>query len=177
MQLNLDLSFDPKWENISKFRDFLTEFLLKDILTSVEAQKISVAVSEMMENIVKYSPVVGAKIHLQKDKASIIIRITNITTIKELSNFEEIMKEISGIDSGEGFKQKMIDLLNRDNQKSQLGLARIQHECSGKITYTTSDDLAFILPEGHPRREDKTLKLLSIQLSIPIEAKSLQHTI
>ena len=136
MAFNLNLTFGPKWENVSNIRNFVTEILSTGIVDLDDAKKVATASSELVENVVKYSAAGGAMIDIKKDPVAgkISLTIKNIASIKNIQTFESIYNSVIDGDPKEVYKKMMLRSFN-DPEHSQLGLARIRYECQGDIFY------------------------------------------
>lgn len=169
MAFNLNLSFGPQWESVSIIRNFMTDLLSTGILDPNDAKKVSTAVSELIENVVKYSAAGGTIIDVNKDLGNGKIRLTikNIATSEHLDTFEVIFSEVIQGEPREMYKRMMLKSFSNP-EKSQLGLARIRYECEGTITYEIEEDTnAFsILPKTQNIPDG--LKLLSVSVEIPV---------
>ncbi len=170
MAFNLNLTFGPKWENVSNIRNFVTEMLSTGIVDTIDAKKVATASSELVENVVKYSSVGGAMIDIQKNlsEGKIALTIKNISSVENIKTFESIYQKVIQGDPKEVYKQMMIRSFN-DPDNSQLGLARIRYECQGNILYEISDDISCISNISQENRSNKNLKLLSVTVEIPVQ--------
>jgi len=170
MAFNLNLTFGPKWENVSNIRNFVTEILSTGIVDLDDAKKVATASSELVENVVKYSVVGGAVIDIKKDPTAgkISLTIKNVADIKDIKNFESIYTTVIDGDPKEIYKKMMLRSFN-DPKHSQLGLARIRYECQGHISYEISNGIDIIsnLPERDKASNDH--KLLSVTVEIPVK--------
>ncbi|MFA5902975.1 MAG: hypothetical protein WC836_03505 [Desulfobacula sp.] len=170
MAFNLNLTFGPRWENVSNIRNFVTEILSTGIVDLDDAKKVATASSELVENVVKYSAVGGAVIDIKKDPAvgKISLTIRNIASLKNIQTFESIYKTVIDGDPKEIYKQMMLRSFN-DPQHSQLGLARIRYECQGDIFYEVGNNTDIISnsPDIVDNSDDN--KLLSVTVEIPVK--------
>ena len=170
MAFNLNLTFGPKWENVSNIRNFVTEILSTGIVDLNDAKKVATASSELVENVVKYSAAGGAVIDIKKDPVAgkISLTIKNIASIKNIQTFESIYKTVIEGDPKEVYKKMMLRSFN-DPENSQLGLARIRYECQGDIFYEVSNDIDILsnIPDTDTHSNDK--KLLSVTVEIPVK--------
>ncbi len=170
MAFNLNLTFGPKWENVSNIRNFVTEMLSTGIVDVIDAKKVATASSELVENVVKYSVIGGAMIDIQKNlsEGKIALTIKNISSEKNIKTFESIYARVIKGDPKEVYKQMMLRSFN-DPENSQLGLARIRYECQGNILYEISDDISSISNISQEDQIKNNLKLLSVTVEIPVQ--------
>ncbi len=173
MAFNLNLTFGPKWENVSNIRNFVTEILSTGIVDLDDAKKVATASSELVENVVKYSAAGGAVIDVKKDpeKGKISLTIKNIASLTNIETFESIYKTIIDGDPKEVYKKMMLRSFN-DPEHSQLGLARIRYECRGDIFYEISDDIGIISNLPDTGNVSNGNKLLSVTVEIPVKKAS-----
>jgi len=170
MAFNLNLTFGPKWENVSNIRNFVTEILSTGIVDIDDAKKVATASSELVENVVKYSAVGGAMIDIKKDPVAgkISLTIKNIATHKNIQTFEAIYKSIIDGDPKEVYKKMMLRSFN-DPDHSQLGLARIRYECQGDIFYEIGNNTDIISNSPDTDNNSDDYKLLSVTVEIPVK--------
>lgn len=146
----LELIFGPKWKYIATVREFLQDFLsvsLKDGL--LKAESISMSVSELLENSIKYGSEAGIKISVEliETEDKIIVSVENYSTPE---NIAVLMKEIERVNSGPPEKvylEKMQEAAMRTDGGSQLGLARIRYEANAEISINVKNDLVSIITE------------------------------
>ena len=169
MSLHLNLTFGPKWENVTNIRIFVTEILSSGIIDVEDAKKVATATSELVENLVKYSTISGADIRITRDKSigKISLSISNITNQENLTAFETIYHEICQGEPKEAYKKMMLKSFQSD-EKSQLGLARIRYECQGKITYNISNNIDIIEQHSEIEIPHNGDKLLNVTVEIPV---------
>ncbi len=157
------------WKRISIIRAFITEMLSLEVTDLGDAKNISTATSELIENTVKYSAISGAVVSIKKDidHGKMRLAISNITTTKQLTLFESILTILHEGTPKEVYRDMMLRSFNH-SEKCQLGLARIQYECQGKISYSVSDNLSPILSLDKENETSTGLKLLTVTAEIPI---------
>lgn len=170
MAFNLNLTFGPKWENVSNIRNFVAEILSTGIVGLDDAKKVATASSELVENVVKYSAMGGAVIDIKKDPAAgkISLTIKNVADIKEIETFESIYKTVIDGDPKEVYKKMMLRSFN-DPKNSRLGLARIRYECQGDISYAIGNDIDIISDVPDKDKNANHHKLLSVTVEIPVK--------
>ncbi len=170
MAFNLNLTFGPKWENVSNIRNFVAEILSTGIVDLDDAKKVATASSELVENVVKYSVAGGAVIDIKKDPdaGKVSLTIKNIAALKNIQTFESIYKTVIDGDPKEVYKKMMLRSFS-DPDHSQLGLARIRYECQGEIFYEISDDIGIISNLPDTGNNFNGSKLLSVTVEIPVK--------
>ncbi len=170
MMFNLELSFGPIWDNIGSVRRFIDEMLSIDIISKNESKSVAIVASELMENLVKYSALGGAKIIIQKDSklGLITLRISNLASMENINNFIEIYNDINEGSSKDAYKKMMLKSISNPN-KSQLGLARIRYECHGEISYKVYDEYDDTASNLCIEKDMGNIKLLNIRVEIPVK--------
>lgn len=130
------MNIKPTWDDISEIRSFITYLLAKKEVNEPGLEKVTIAVSELMSNVCKYSILPDVILEIkQNDFSSIIsINIKNITSKKNKDEFLKIYKIIKKGNPKEMFK-KMIHRSLTFNNKGQLGLSRIRYECSSHLSF------------------------------------------
>lgn len=170
MAFNLNLTFGPKWENVSNIRNFVTEILSAGIIDLDDAKKVATASSELVENVVKYSSSGGAVIDIKKDPKAgkISLTISNVASHSNIQTFESIYNSVIDGDPKEVYKKMMLRSLS-DPKQSQLGLARIRYECRGNISYEVTDDIHLLANSPEQKKYSDNDKLLSVTVEIPVK--------
>jgi anti-sigma regulatory factor (Ser/Thr protein kinase) len=134
------LKFDIDWEYVDVIRSFVNSFLQKALIDNARSDKVAMAVSELLENAVKYGDQEKNKrlnnIHIQldtfKDNKMVVFFIENTSKPENIEVLKEQLKIVNKGNPKEMFVSKIKQsLLSED--KSQLGLARIRYEAGGKI--------------------------------------------
>jgi hypothetical protein len=133
---HMELSFGPRWTYIGCVRGFVAHFFAIGLEDKIHAERISLAVSELLENAVKYSSgpdtTVSASILGKHNK--VVACVENQSTPE---NIEELQGELKGICEKapeEAYMAKLQEAANRTDGKSQLGLARIRYETGAVLT-------------------------------------------
>lgn len=170
MKLNLNLLCSPQWKNVANIRNFVMEMLSSGIVTLDDAKKVATVISELIENIVKYSAISGTDISLGESNTSNTISLTlsNITTIENIKAFESFFSLINTGAPKDVYKNMMLRSFS-DPDKSQLGLARIQYECQGELSYAVSENLMPIIENDEDIPNKENLRKLSITVNIPVQ--------
>jgi hypothetical protein len=138
----IELKFNPEWHYVSSVWLFTNDILLQLIKDRSKAELISMGVSELLENSVKYSqkqfkdpyPIIRMKLSVRKNKGKIYIEVENYSDPDHIEILKKEIKSIQSAESKEVFIQKLREAAIRDDGKSQLGLIRIIYEAKGKVT-------------------------------------------
>lgn len=134
------LKFHIDWEYIDVIRNFVNSFLQKTLLDNKVADKLSMAISELLENAVKYGvhkeDGILHNIHIQldtfKEEKKVIFFIENKSTIESIDVLKSQLESVNRGDPKEMYVRKIRESLTKED-KSQLGLARIRYEAGGDI--------------------------------------------
>jgi hypothetical protein len=131
----IELRFGPKWKYISTVRTFIQNFLAITLENQIKADKISMAVSELVENAVKYSNQEDTFIRLEQklDGTAIEVAVYNHTEESQANKLKEFMVELEKFPALEGYMEMMRRSANAPEGKSQLGLARIRYEAEAQL--------------------------------------------
>lgn len=130
----VELKFGPKWTYVSTVRSFMQNFLAVTFENKIKADKISMAVSELVENAVKYSEQEDAFIRLRilNEGHMVEVLVVNHCTEDQANIVTEFIREINSMPPLEAYMEMMRRSVNSPN-KSQLGLARIRYEAEGSL--------------------------------------------
>jgi len=131
----LDMTFGPVWDYIPLTRNFVENFLLINLIEKRNISKISLAVSELLENAIKYSnnDVIRLKIIKRLTDNSIEIHVFNYTDDLHANNLLEQIEIMKSRNSLEYYLEKMKNISKNNKEFSNLGLARINYEANAKI--------------------------------------------
>jgi anti-sigma regulatory factor (Ser/Thr protein kinase) len=140
----IEMTFNPEWYYVSSIWLFTNDILLQLIKDRTKAELISMSISELLENSVKYSqkqfkdpyPVVKIKLTVRKDKKKIFLEVENYADPDHIEILKQELKTIQSSGSREVFIKKLREAAIRDDGKSQLGLIRIIYEAKGTVTMT-----------------------------------------
>jgi hypothetical protein len=134
------LKFDIDWEYVDVIRSFVNNFLQKALVDNIRSDKVAMAVSELLENAVKYGDSSEEKrlhnIHIQLDTfkhdKKVVFFIENSSKPENIEVLKDQLLIVNKGNPKDMYVKKIKEsLLSED--KSQLGLARIRYEAGGKI--------------------------------------------
>lgn len=132
------LSFGPKWKYVACVRSFVQNFLSISISDSKKADKISLAVSELVENAVKYNAKENTNLRVEvsaKDSDEILVETENYATPENIEILKKNLLKIYEKSPLDAYIEKMKDAVLEAGNASQLGLARIRCESNCDISY------------------------------------------
>jgi hypothetical protein len=132
----MDLAFGREWGNIALVKAFFENFVLSKMDGTDDVHKVGIAVSELLENAVKYSNKDGVRIIIQKMKknGSVKIRVFNCANKQHISNLKSRLKEMQRMDSLDFYLYRMRESVKDKKASPGLGLARVYHEAQAEIT-------------------------------------------
>ncbi|MFW6362254.1 MAG: ATP-binding protein [Spirochaeta sp.] len=138
----VDITFGPRWKYISVTRNYVQSFIAIGLAGQSKADKIAMAVSELLENAVKYSAGEETRIRLEvrPDEKKIVVAVSNKTDPSREEELRRIYARVNEGDPLQTFIEMMREATTRTDGKSQLGLARIRHEVGADIHLDISED-------------------------------------
>jgi hypothetical protein len=132
----LDLKLARSWNTIPFVMNFFTDFTNSQMKNCEEIHKLSIAVSELLENAIKYSDKECIRIKLDKrNKGNIIkLQVTNHTTPRYAKKLMKRIKELNSCDSLTFYLKRMRESVKNKEESAGLGLARVYHESSAILS-------------------------------------------
>jgi hypothetical protein len=132
----MELSFGPRWTYISCVRGFVAHFFAIGLEDKIHAERISLAVSELLENAVKYSsgPDTTVSASILEKTNKVVARVENESTPEHIKELQGEIENICQKAPEEAYMAKLQEAANRTDGKSQLGLARIRYETGAALT-------------------------------------------
>lgn len=138
----IEMTFNPEWHYVSSIWLFANDVLFRLINDRVRAELVSMSISELLENSVKYSqkqftepkPVARFRLSVREDMHKIFLEVENYADPDHIEVLKEELKGIQSAESRKVFITKLREAAIRDDGKSQLGLIRIIYEAKGKVT-------------------------------------------
>ncbi len=131
----LDMTFNPLWDYIPCIRSYIQNILLIYFKEFKYIYKIILALSEILENAVKYSNNQNIRILLKNLNilSSIELITYNYTDIKNIEQLKATIKEMNSSDSLHYYINKLKDSVKQKSVQSRLGLARIHYEADADL--------------------------------------------
>ncbi len=127
----LDITFGPIWDYIPLTRNYIESFLMVHLIDKVDICKITIAVSELLENAVKHSISDGIRVniikHSENDQVELIVY--NFANKKDYVVLKNIIdKANEATDTLQYYANEMKESYARHDGKARLGIPRIRHE-------------------------------------------------
>jgi len=138
----IEIRFGPRWKYISPARVFIQNFIAIALSDQVKADAIAMAVSELLENAVKYGASEDTHCIVQAfpDTGVIQASVTNQATEAAALAVKALYDKIMTGDPLEAYIVQMREAATRTDGKSQLGLARIRYETGADIQLKLTPD-------------------------------------
>jgi anti-sigma regulatory factor (Ser/Thr protein kinase) len=146
-----------QWESVHDVHDEISKLCRDKGLKPLEANALTMAATELMENAVKYGrslPNFQCIDFLlsQEDEETILISVSNGTTANtHVQQALEYIKRLHEVgDSKKLYTERIMQLMNGPECKSgQLGLLRIAYEGSFSIDYKYENEILTIIARRH----------------------------
>lgn len=142
----IEMKFGPRWKYISVVRSFIQNFLAVNASTVARADKIAMAVSELLENAVKYASgeetTVGVR--LSRPDKSLTVSVSNQANPEAIAGLRQNWDIAMQGEPLEAYIKRMQEAAVRTDSKSQLGLVRIRYETGAKMSLDVTGDLITI---------------------------------
>lgn len=132
----LDVAFSRHWNTIPLAMDFFRDFTHSRMESCEDTHKIGIAVSELLENAVKYSFKPGIRIKLDKKKSdnTIKLKVYNFAEKKHVKRLIIRVNELNSSDSLAFYLERMRESIKNKEESAGLGLARVYHETKAKLS-------------------------------------------
>ncbi len=133
----IELKFGPRWKYIAVVRAFIQNFLAISFTDPTLADKIAMAVSELLENAVKYATgddETGVSVKLNSEGTSVIVSVTNSSTPESIASLQSNWGSAMEGEPLAAYIKKMQESAVRTDSKSQLGIVRIRYETGAKMS-------------------------------------------
>jgi hypothetical protein len=121
---HIQLRFGPKWHFIAPARTFIQNFMGVTVTNKSKAESIAMAVSELMENAIKYGDEgeVEIAVYSEGEEGPAGRRgIQPISTAESIADLQNSFKKVMAGDPLEAYIMMMRESATRDDGKSQLG--------------------------------------------------------
>jgi hypothetical protein len=138
----LDLTFGPVWDYIPITRHYVENFLTINLSEKQKIGKITISVSELLENAVKYSDNDGIRVLIIKheEKKLLSVQVFNYSTKAHADEHINRINEMNKRNPMEYYLELMQLSATRTDGKSGLGIARVYFEGEAKISAKYHDD-------------------------------------
>ncbi len=126
----IEMKFGPRWKYIAVVRSFIQNFLAVNASTLARADKIAMAVSELLENAVKYASGEETTVAVRLDRLSksLTVSVANEASPEAVKGLKDNWDIAMQGEPLEAYIKRMQEAAVRTDSKSQLGLVRIRYE-------------------------------------------------
>jgi Uncharacterized protein conserved in bacteria len=138
----IELKFGPRWKYIAVVRAFLQNFMALSSTDNGRGDKIAMAVSELLENAVKYATgdETDVGVWLNGSEDSIAVAVTNRASPESIKILQQNWASVMDGDPLQVYIKKMQEAATRNDSKSQLGLVRIRYETGADMSLDVKGD-------------------------------------
>jgi len=131
---HVELCFAPRWTYISCVRKFLASFFLIGLSDKEQAEQISTAASELLENAVKYSSEDDSytRVEISRGRNEVHLVVENPADPEQIN---VLRREFALVTAGEpeAVYLKRMEEAARAGTQSRLGLIRILYEAGASL--------------------------------------------
>jgi hypothetical protein len=145
----MELEFPPDWRVLRELRMFVTSLVFTVAESDSVAERVSMVVTELAENAVKYSSE-----HSRSTVVRLRVEPTETGIRCEAENFAEpdaileLMRQIQRVNEGDSLDVYIKALSEaEEGTSSKVGLARIRHEGQMTISCQVSDSKVRMVAE------------------------------
>ena len=150
MMKSIEFKIAPDWEEIEKIRNESAEFLQAHRLSDDTIHSLSMIISELIENGIKYGNFkmvenkVAVIINLERNAVTIeVINPVDETAFEHLSRLDKTIQWIRGYqDPFEAYIERIKEVSRKplNDQESGIGLVRIAYEGKALLDFFVGDD-------------------------------------
>lgn len=142
-----DISFRNNWDYISEIRQFTYRYFTLQGFDDYINQEISMIVSELLENAVKYGTDGIANLNIRNQNNVISISVYNLTGKDDAMKLMDYINIINNVNNIKDLFKEKVEKNYRTN-KSELGFIKIKTEdesCIFETEYKELDNVSGIL--------------------------------
>jgi hypothetical protein len=146
----LEVEFPPDWDVVRSMRDFVGRLVTAMAGSEDVAARVSMVVSELAENAVKYSLAKGSKVRLSVEPSEDGIRCEaeNEAPEEHIAVLVRTLRAVNEGDSLDAYARALVDAASSEDQcGSRVGLARIRHEGQMRLRCVVCDTRVRVIAE------------------------------
>ena len=130
----VELRFGPRWTYISCVRKFLAGFFLIGLSDKEQAEQISTAASELLENAVKYSSEGNSylRVEISRRRGEVDVLVENPAEPEQINVLRREFALVTAAEPEAVYLKRMEEAARAGNQ-SRLGLIRIRYEAGAQL--------------------------------------------
>ncbi len=131
---HVELCFAPRWTYISCVRKFLAGFFLIGLSDKEQAEQISTAASELLENAVKYSSEENSytRVEISRRRNEVHLVVENPADPEQINVLRREFALVTAAEPEAIYLKRMEEAARAGNQ-SRLGLIRIRYETGASL--------------------------------------------
>jgi len=141
----MELTFSRRWKHVSVVRTFLQSFLSVNFPEGkpTTPERVAMAVSELMENAVKYASKEGIRLSLTVSGHDPVLKVTveNPADPEAVKTVEALYQRVMTGEPLATYLQMMLEAATRVEDHSRLGLIRIRCESGCRLRLETEPEL------------------------------------
>lgn len=148
---HMELIFERKWKHIPIVRVFVENYLAANLPreSSTNPERVAMALSELMENAVKYADRDAVKVTIAMIEVPAFrlrASVENGASAESIGRVRAVFDRVMGGKPLETYVEMMREAATRDDGTSRLGLIRIRAESGCALSLeTTENSLRFCL--------------------------------
>lgn len=127
-----DISFKNSWDYIAEIREFTYRYFTLQNFNEEFTNNLSMIVSELLENAVKYGIEGIANLNIRNENDIINISVYNLAYKYDANKLLDYIKIINTTNNIEELFKEKIEK-NFNTNKSELGFIKIKLECNNSI--------------------------------------------
>lgn len=150
MKKSIEFNIKPNWDEIEKIRNESAQFLQSHELSDDTIHSLSMIISELIENGIKYGNFkmvknsVGVIINIEKNTVTIeVLNPVDESALKHLSRLDKTIQWIRGYqDPFEAYIEKIKEVSKKplNDKESGIGLVRIAYEGKALLDFFVGDN-------------------------------------
>ena len=144
----MEVEFPPDWRVLRDLRTFVNKLVNSVVESDDLAARVSMVVTELAENAVKYSQENSTVVRLRVEPTESGIRCEteNVATAEHISSLEKTLTLVNEGDPMDAYARALIAISENDTT-SRIGLARIRHEGQMALRCAISGSTVRIIAE------------------------------
>lgn len=144
----MEVEFPPDWRVLRDLRTFVGKLVTSVIESEDLAARVSMVVTELAENAVKYSVANASIVRLSVEPTANGIRCEteNRASASDIKQLEKTLSIVNEGDPMEAYANALIAISENDSS-SRIGLARIRHEGQMEVRCVVEKSMVRIIAE------------------------------
>jgi len=138
----VDIAFKATWDYIPVTKAYIENILLIEISDLADIHKVGTAASELLENATKFSGQKGIRALIRRVEPDneIELIVFNHTDATHAEALAKRIEDMNKVDSLQYYLYRMKESIRNKNESAGLGLARVYHEASARVSATYSKE-------------------------------------